>query len=158
MIAIGETPERVRVGDLRSRARRLSLCSGTKSRMSELRRKGARCFSHILIFSCCTSIVGFEARMDAASFAAKKSALFCRALIFLGKGRKAGREPVFCCIAAASLALCAECESKQSTSKKARVGAVCWRECLQKSRLGLGEGERGASPWLLPYSLKEGRY
>jgi hypothetical protein len=104
MMAIGETPESVRVGDLRRRRRSSGWLFGVNLSISELRRKGMRYFDESCALAPSISLPPDEMSREAASFAAF-------VLIAQGLpcpfGTNGGRLPLSAWRIAAECALCA---------------------------------------------------
>jgi hypothetical protein len=110
IIAIGETPESVRVGDLRSdwRMAEFECVAGMEWRISEFLRKDMPYFSEREFFRRGRLLLGFFSRIFAASFAAFFRSKSRAEESFFISWENSGILPSFFWISAAAYALLAE--------------------------------------------------
>jgi hypothetical protein len=118
MSAMGETPERVRVGDFRSNKRKCFSEAGSWASISEFRRKEILWATEILCFRMEMGVLGWRRRMRAASLAAR-SLSSPGAASFLGEN--AGSFPVLPRSFAAEFALWADFGSGKMAPQMKRL-------------------------------------
>lgn len=113
MSAMGDTPESVRVGDLRRLRRSAADLRGTKASISEFLKYGILYFTARRFFSLATSCLGCRASKRAAPLAA--SMLLLKLFFF---GEKEGRLPLSSISLAAARALLALAAKSTPQAKK----------------------------------------